>query len=385
MKALLIGLLLTCLCACNEEPSLVVPFDPRGAEASLPDVMAALRAGDPGAALSELDRLEALGQLPEGALHYRALALADAGRHDESLVVWQDELAAHPGNGYAHAFAAERLLERGLLDEAGSHIDAAHRFAPDLPLLALITGRHALLTEQDELAARAFSAFLAVDPYGPNAAEAHHGLAQIAARRGDPSASVHAERSEYLEQVHRYLALARSELAADPDNLTERFRVASIYLSLFQELGSKDMQLLERAEAALEAVFELDPEYARALFNMGFVRTVQGRQDEAESFFRQTLVQDIEHTGARLNLARLLMRFRDDPGDEPHMLIEEVLALSEDPAELAQAHALLADRSEQAGDVDAAIQHYEAILELFPEDSAGVTERLASLRGPADG
>ena len=129
---------------------------------------------------------------------------------------------------------------------------------------------------------------LANDPVGPQAAEAHHALAQIAVRRGDPIAARHESSSNYLEQVHQYLSLARATLVDDPGNVNERFRIASIFLDLFHACGDGRLTvssvqkvqriLLDRAEEALLAVLDLAPEDPRSLFNMGFVRTMQNRE-----------------------------------------------------------------------------------------------------------
>ncbi len=369
--------LLTLLGACGDGPSLVLPYDPTPVGASIPSVLAALRDGEPERALTELDRLERTGVLPDGALHYRALALSDAGRTDDALTAWDRELETNPGNARAHTFLAELLIELGRLDEAGAHLDQARTHAPDLPALALVSGQYALLRLDDEAAGRHYRDYLTSDPFSPHAAAAHSALAQLAARRGEqPVAEAHSRAAEQLEEVHRALNRFRQVLAEDPRDVNARFGVAAAYLSLYEHLTS-DPQLLAQAEGALLGVLDIDPDNPRALFNMGFVRTMEGQDVEATEYYERTLEVDPGHMDARLNLARLLLRGGEQ--DRPVELLEQVALEATDPLPAARAHAVLGELLAES-DPAAARRHLERYLELFPEDPQRLGPLLQQLR-----
>ena len=390
VSALLLALGLA-LPACDAGPDLVLPFDSTTAEAAMPAVLEALKHGDPDTALREWDRLRSADALPDGAWHYRALALMDAGREDEAEQAWRTALEQQPGDGRAHTFLADWLLDRGRVDEARQHVQSARTYATDLPYLSLVSGRVNLAADDDERAARDFRDYIEQDPFGKQAAEAHHALAQIAARRGDPTAEAHERASQYLEQVHRYLDLASATLVDDPQNVNERFRIAAVFLDLFHACGdgrlpvtavsARQRELLGRAEGALRAVLELHPDHARALFNLCFVRTMERRDDEAEALYRKAIAADPDHAAARLNLARLLIA--RDEADEGRALLQDVLRLTAaggDAGDRARAHTALADLDELQGDLAGAVAHLEAILELFPESSDAVRTRRNTLK-----
>ncbi len=302
--AVLVGALLLLAVACGPEP--VEPWDPRVIEADIPGVVEAMRGGDPRAALAEIDRLVAEGAAPAGVEHYRGLALADLGRTEDALAAFLAELATHPGNGRAHGMAADALIELGRLEEAQVHVDAGRRLATDFPYLVLVAGRLAYLTDDAPLARNAFETYLSVDAWSPLAAEAHHVLSLLAAARGEADvARDHAGRSDHLERVHQYLNRYRERLAEDPDDTDAALGVAKVFLDLFQHVAP-DGDFLGQAEGALARVLEQRPDDVAALFNMGFVRTVQERYDEALAYYAEAAALDDAHAGARLSAGKTL-------------------------------------------------------------------------------
>jgi tetratricopeptide (TPR) repeat protein len=385
-----LSLILLILFACSDAPPPAVAWDPTSVEEQLPAVIAALRAGDADGALAELGRLETAGTLPEGAQHYRALALADAGRSADALKAFELELEQHPGNGHAHALLSELLIEAGRLQEADEHLVDAREFAPDHPMPKLLSGRLSLLLDEDEQAQRFFRDFLLQDPYGPQAVEAHTGLAQIAARRGgesDPDAQRHARTADELRNAHQYLGSYRERLRVDPQDIEAADGVARVCLSLYQGLGS-DARLLVEAERALSHILSIDPVNARALYNLGFVRIEQRRFDDALEVTVRSLDADPGFSPARLNYAKLLeLRGEHDQAVAEY---ETVIATTDSTSHRARAHyqlILLFNGMQDIQQRARAIPHAKAFIVLEPQDPYGAQELIdeieAELQAPA--
>jgi tetratricopeptide (TPR) repeat protein len=382
-------LLAAALAACGDNPRLVVSWDPGSVEAQLPTVVSALRARTPQQALAELDRMQAAGTLPEGALHFRALALGDVGRVQDAIDTWRLELAERPGNGRAHALLARLLLERGELDEAARHLEEARRHAPRFALALLLEGRLAMQRGDVERAARGFRDFLQLDPYGVYASEAYHGLAQIAARRG-PQGADEARRleaaSKQLEQVHGYLSHYEDRLRAQPDDVEAAYGVATAYLNLYENFGG-DRTLLGNVEPALQHVLRIDPRHAQALNNLGYVRLEQKRPTEALEAFQAAVEADPEFAAARLNLGTLMLQ----SGDVEAAVVElgRALSVATTTEDQGRAHLQLGRAREQAGtpeDLAAAVSHYRIVQELHPGDPLRLAPVIESLeRRLADG
>ncbi len=369
--------------ACGDEAAPVVPFDPAVAEPRLVEVVGALRAGDGAGALAELDELAAAGPLPEGALHYRALALEAAGRGGEAEQAWREEVAVHPGNARAQAGLARRLMDGGRLDEAAEHLGLATRLAPADVVVRLLAGRLTLLRGEDESALRAFQDVLQADPWGDGAVEAHTGLAQILARRGGPDVALaerHAATARHLHELRAYLDSYQLRLRRDPQDAEAAYGVATAYLSLYTDYS--DVRLRDQAEAALNHVLSLEADDARALYNLGFVRAEQGRYDEALGISRRAVEADPALTAARINLALLCQKLGRT--DEARGQLEHVASEAPLPADRARAHANLAHLLSE-GDAGpelraAALSHAEAALALDPSDPFGMARLADTLR-----
>lgn len=284
---------------------------------ALPDVVAALAAGEPVSALARIDEHRARGTAPPGVEHLEGLALMQTGRLDDAETVLSRELVAHPGNAEARWLRAECLLDLGRLDDAAAELDLARRLIPDGPQGFLLGGRLHLGRGDDERAAAAFEAYLAVDRTGLRAIEAHHSLAQIARNAGqlDLATSQQAAAAK-LSQAHETLAVQRLRLGEDPRDPQAALAVGMVYLDLFREVAAEP-GLLAQAEAALNACLETDPDNPRALFNLGFVALVQGRTGLARARWQATLALDPEHVGATENLRRLEREAGAGPAPPP--------------------------------------------------------------------
>lgn len=368
---------------CGGSPALTVSWDPAQVEQQLPEVVAELRRNRPQRALDLLDQLAEAKALPEGAGHLRALALQDLGRLQEAETEWRAELALHPGNGRAHALLAQLLIDQGQLDEARTHLEAARVHAPDFAFVQLLSGRLALQQGDDERAQRAFRDFLLLEPYGPQAAEAHHALSLVFARRGPSGAdeaAAHEQASKALEEVYGFLASYEQRLADDPEDLEAADGVSRAYLSLYQNFAG-DRRLLDKAEPALLYILQRKPDHAKALYNLGFVRAEQKRLPEALELFRKSIEADPQAAPPRINLGRTLLVLgrRDEAVQE----LERALAVALSDEERGRAELELAQAQEAGGspeDLAAAIEHYQTVLQLFPGDPLKVAARIERLK-----
>ena len=382
--ALALGLgTLTGSAGCGGSPALTVSWDPAQVEQQLPEVVAELRRNQPQRALDLLDQLAEAKALPEGASHFRALALQDLGRAQEAEAAWRAELEQHPGNGRAHALLAQILIDQGQLDEAATHLEAARVHAPDFAFVQLLSGRLALQQDDDERAQRAFRDFLLLDPYGPQAAEAHHALSLVFARRGPAGAAdaaAHEQASQALEQVYGFLASYERRLAENPDDLDAADGVSRAYLSLYQNFAG-DRRLLEKVEPALLYILQRKPDHAKALYNLGFVRAEQKRLPEAMELFRQSIAADPQAAAPRINLGRALLVLGRT--DEAVHELELALQVATTDEERARTELELGQAKESRGgpeDLTAAIAHYQTVLALYPDDPLHVAAQIERLK-----
>jgi tetratricopeptide (TPR) repeat protein len=366
------------LAGCGDEPQASPePYDPGTLEPQIPAVVAALKSGDPEGALAELDRLAAAPDAPEGLLFWRGLALADAARPEEARAALEQELVVHPGNGQAHLLLGDALLSLGRLDEAAQQLRQAAELAPGLPGLPFLAGRVAVQAGEDEEAAQQFLLYLQDDRWSPRAAEAHHALSQIAARRGEADvARAHEEVSHAIEQAHQFLNAYRQRLQTDPDDLEAILGVGMVHLDLHRRVDP-DPHQLDMAGSAFEALLTKEPGNVKALFNLGYVRILQGRFEEAQALNDRVLAVDPEHPGVLLNAGLLALQQGDDARAEER-LRKAAKAGKGGPEEL-PALAALGDLLARLGKPDEARACYEKALALDPADPRGMAARLQAL------
>lgn len=376
------ALLVLSLAACNE-PAPVVAWDPAQVERQLPEVVAALRAHAPQRALNLLDALAGAQALPDGADHLRALALQDLHRTAEAESAWEAELKQHPGNGRAHAQLAELLLDGGRSDEAQAHLESARAFAPDFALIPLVAGRLALQQGDDDRAQRAYRDFLMADPHGPAAAEAHHALALILARRGPSGladADAHERASQALMQAYGSLDECEARLSINPNDLEAAGGVAHAYLNLYQTFAG-DRRLLAKIEPALLYILERKPDDAMALYNLGYVRAEQKRLPEAIELFRKSIAADPGSAAVRINLGRALLVLGRN--DEARLELERALQVATTDDERGRALLELGHEAEAGSRPETwavAIQHYDAVRRLDPSDPMELGAQIEKLK-----
>jgi len=371
---------------CGDAP--VTAYDPAEAGRQFPEIMASLGAGDPEGALTAIAQIReqtSPEDLPAGLDHYQAVAHLDAGQPAEALAALQRELAAHAGNGAAHLLMAEALLDMGRVAEAPAHLAQAEQLLNDIPYLSLVSGRVALALDDDPGAQVHLTAYVAQDPLSPRAAEAHHGLSQIARRQGDLElAEIERERSAYLEKVNQFLNAYRNRLSESPGDTEAALGVGMTYLDLYQHY-LPDNQLLELAEGAFLAVLSGEPENARALFNLGFIATVTDRSDLAHQRYAQALASEPTHVGALLNDGALSLR----EGDFDHATEQLFRGLdaAQQSGDQVRARLELGRLEEARNRPSEAVLHYRAALAIDASDSrlVGLEEHLQGLVSTAGG
>jgi tetratricopeptide (TPR) repeat protein len=349
------------LAACSGDPT---PYDPTALAPSIPDVITALEAGDPEGALALIEVHRVSGTAPEGVGHYEGMALMDAGRSADAVEILDRELRVRPGNGLAHLILAEALLDLGRLDQALPHLESAYRFLPALPYTDLVTARVAMAQNDDRTAAEAFTRYLAADRTSPRAAEAHHGLGQLARAAGHPQvADGHDELSGLIERAHQVLNAQRQRLAKDPQDATAALGVGMVYLSLHNDVVAEP-ELLDRAASAFLACLASDPGNVRALFNLGFIAMAQDRGVQALAWWQRTLDEEPDHVGALLNSGSLAAQLGD-----PELAVERLetaLSHAQTESERLRGHQELEAVLRGMGLAERAEAHRLAAQELLP-------------------
>jgi tetratricopeptide (TPR) repeat protein len=251
-----------------------------------------------------------------GALTFRANALDMLGRYDEAVVAYEEVIAetpewweAHANLGICHARngrmeRAEAAFRRGLADCPGSpeirdelaahllaqggDLQEALKLSEEAVALGrdeirhLITlGEVKLALEDDEGAAEAYRAVLALDPENP---DAHLELGILHERRGEA-----AEAEEHFIE----------SLKADPGNPRALYSYASLYYTADD---------LESAEEILERAVAADAEYSPALSALASIRARRGEYGEALDFIERAVEageSDAEHFKSALEFAPL--------------------------------------------------------------------------------
>ena len=200
--------------------------------------------GDPGAAVTQLERAVAL--VPGFAPAQEALgrALAREGRPAQAIPHFERALEIEPGNAAAHSQIAYLQTQIGGLDRAVWHLRQAIDIDPDFAL-------------------------------------AHNQLANIAASRG------------LLEQAESGY---RRSLEIDPD-------LADAHFKLGRLLAPGDDA---SAAVHLSAAARLLPDFADAHFSLGVVLHRLARHAEARIAYQRVLELEPDHPGAVAGLARLV-------------------------------------------------------------------------------
>ena len=251
-----------------------------------------------------------------GALTFRANALDMLGRYDEAIAAYEEVIdetpewwEAHANLGICHARngrmeRAEAAFRRGLADCPGSpeirdelaahllaqggDLQEALRLSEEAVALGrdeirhLITlGEVKLALGDDDGAAEAYRAVLALDPENP---DAHLELGILHERRGEPE-----EAEEHFVE----------SLKADPGDPRALYSYASLYYTADD---------LETAEEILERAVAADADYSPALSALASIRARRGEFGDALDFIERAVEageSDADHFRSALEFAPL--------------------------------------------------------------------------------
>ncbi|MHC4262592.1 MAG: tetratricopeptide repeat protein [Planctomycetota bacterium] len=187
-------------------------------------------------------------------------------------------------------------LARSLLQsDAGSESPVKHPLYPDSwLLLARVYARGGRLDLAGQLARK----MLDLDPLHAEAASAWHLLSRDAVRRRDGAAASEClERAEFMRNWHDVMRARRLQIRLAPADPLPRLGLA---------LGWMQVDRWSRAEATLEELLTVAPDYCRAYFHLGEARRLAGDTDGAVAAYDLGL--ECNPTDLRLTMNRGLLR-----------------------------------------------------------------------------
>ena len=258
--------------------------------------------------------------------------------------LWRDTLAKNPDAWLAHNNLARLLIDRGELDAARHHLEAALRLEPGYPHavhnLGVVAWRQGRFGE-------AATHFEAVLRENPRSVQAWTMVARWHLQEGRPA------RAE--EGLRRALALAPE----DPE--------AHLFL------GDALLQLGRRQEAQAEyrSAAALDPRQVRAHFALGVLLRQEGAEAEAAAAFREGLrrapgnvlllerlslllatarTPEVRDGAAAVELARLALQVAGEQDAEAHHVLAVALAAAGRTGEAAAAAGRATELARRAGD-----------------------------------
>lgn len=358
---------------------------------------ARLDLAEPEVAESHFER--ALELDPNTAAAHEGLGKASAAAGDPATALehFKRALALAPEANSLHYVVAQAYREMGRLEEARFHLeqsgDLAVRVVDPLvnPLAGLAESLRFYLIQgaeamDDSRYAGAEGAFIAAVERDPTSFEAYRGLALARQRQGDQDGAVQALR-DGIEKVQ----------SADPDD--ERRQKAGLLRSLatLATLGGRPNEALQLYRDSLELLPEqpdvlllagnaearggffekaierydqliaLEPEWRPALLEKRATALVNlQRGDEAVADFENAVAAAPENRALRLRFAAAL----DFLGNKERAASERAAAQNLPASEADQAAESIekARQAMRAGDVSAAVTHFEKALEILPSD-----------------
>lgn len=181
-------------------------------------------------------------------------------------------------------------------------------------------------------------------------------------------------------------------IAREPISPANQVELGKTYLALAESVrdltGSDDAEVaaeaqgkldgyLASAEDAFDRAVELKSDYAPAHYQLAVTYDRQGRLDDAVGKMESVMRYNQNDVGVAFQLGLLYLR-RDDDGDLARAQAELERAVELAPA-FANARWFLAAIYEQQGDLEAAIEQIEKVLEYNPGNEV-VEQRLERLR-----
>ncbi|MFQ5669772.1 MAG: tetratricopeptide repeat protein [Acidobacteriota bacterium] len=310
--------------------------------------------------LSEGKTQEAIAELRKGlqrapaAIGLRlnlARALRGAGRDEEALEVLQPALSGATTESWmAENFAGNIYMDRGQLDQAERHFQAALKLEPNSAPVFLSLG---LLWEKRGQPGKALEEYRKVSRMDPDSAEAFNNIgniyrAQALQARGRGKESEAATLFQDAENAYR------AGLQADPDFIGTYNNLALVY----QDTGRNDeaMDLYRRA-------LDRSPDQAVVHNNLGSLYFQAGRLKLARIEFEKAIQTRPDYESAYNNLGAVLGRL----GETEQELAAYQKAVELDPG-YADAYHNLGLVYLRGGEDEAAEKNLKRATQLNPED-----------------
>jgi tetratricopeptide (TPR) repeat protein len=337
--------------------------------------------------------LEAAALAPESAEARELLgrALVASGQPEAALPHFQSSLAYEPGRHTAGAGLAQAALAAGQPERAAESaqglIDALARSeAKGQGDIRLEGQAHTLLGQALSMLSRrdeAFEHFQRASTLVPTAPEPWRAMARHHLDHNDAPAAL-----ATLEAGRQALAVQQSpEGAPLLADLAQRYvasdRHAEAILALREACAadayghSHHLQLgalLQRQGSAAEAVevlrraLQLRPGDGATLYALAQSLEKLGRTDEAWSALQQAALTRPDDAGPYVDLGRLTLAQlqKGVPSASPLQAIAALRSAIDRAPELAEAHGLLAQSQQLAGDAQGAMESYQRALRLAP-------------------
>ncbi|QDU84290.1 Tetratricopeptide repeat protein [Planctomycetes bacterium Pla163] len=286
-----------------------------------------------------------------------ARALDDAGRGDEA----RDLLIAA---NVIPATGPWIELEWARLDLVQDELDSALRRLvredgtlrlPDFPQAWMLTGRALARRGSLGAAARYLNGYLERAPYAPDTVSALHILHLEALQRRDAEAATALlAESERRRRAFELIRARSLQVRANPKDALPRYGLGLAYL----ELGDT-----RAATAALEELVELQPDFARAYFQLGEARRLSGDREGAVLAFGEGLARDPDDHKCRLNRGLVLGQLAryDEALTDLEFLLRSDVAGTAEYAGIYLGLARVYDRTERPEAADQAYAKYREL------------------------
>jgi tetratricopeptide (TPR) repeat protein len=265
---------------------------------------------------------------------------------DDSETLWSHALACTDNNRIAHNNLGNVLAEKGELDQALAHFQAALKIKPDFAEAFNNVGDILLDKGDFDEAIAVYRRALAIKP---DYAEAHYNLGDALSKKGD---------------VDGAIAQFRMALAITPDAGAVHYNLGNAYLR---------KGMLDDAFAEYQKVLQTNPRFAEVYNNIANILVREGRSDEAVGQYETALKLKPNYPEARYNLANILIG-----KGELNEAIAQLQAAVDNEPDFVDAQYVLAVTLRRTGRINEAIVHYRKVLEIKP-DSVETENNLAYL------
>ena len=307
---------------------------------------------------------------------------------DAAVKFLTDALRLNAEYAPAHLYLSAALRILGKLDEARQHLEAAKRLQPNNPFSELWLGEIALAQQQLKLARTHLENALRLNP---RQSEAHALMAQVAVAFGDRQAA----------KQHAQAARRASQYGELSDPLWWDVLQAGVTAPLSAERGRRYMSEGDYASAVAEFEslisdtqkdIEIWLDYGISLFHTGqrnealsvFARAESLLSNDAEVRQRKHAAEiahlkaqvynyaaqvyyEIGQTDAAIQACQKALQMRAALSQaREDGAVEVQLNASDYDTFFANVHANLATVYERTGQLEKAIQHYQAALEIVP-------------------